>query len=230
VYGAAVAICNVVLLCKCPTALVAAAVFSAVQLPNCFGGCCYLCSCAAQTENCQKVCSNEHAVCNVQCLSNLISRQTCFHALWEQCCRRWSTLVSDYISASLQQYRYVMQGPGGGLGEGGIAAVYPPGQRPHGQGLDPAFLAVQLRKLQKKQKGALRELQAAAGREAFWKHSAHSAEQALDQVTPWLSDDLSTTCVMAVSAAAFSSAYSRSCVYRRSTLLSRSNMRFITSE
>ena len=89
-----------------------------------------------------------------------------------------------------------MQGPGGGLGEGGIAAVYPPGQqRPHGQGLDPAFLAVQLRKLQKKQKGALRELQAAAGREAFWKHSAHSAEQALDEVTPWLSDDLSAICM-----------------------------------
>ena len=85
-----------------------------------------------------------------------------------------------------------MQGPGGGLGEGGIAAVYPLGQRAQGQELDPAFLAVQMRKLQKKQKGVLRELQAAAGREAFWKHSAHSAEQALDEV--WLSDDISTTC------------------------------------
>ncbi len=88
-----------------------------------------------------------------------------------------------------------MQGPGGGLGEGGIAAVYPLGQRAHGQGLDPAFLAVQLRKLQKKQKGALRELQAASGREAFWKHSAHSAEQALDEVTPWLSGSLRTICM-----------------------------------
>ncbi len=116
-----------------------------------------------------------------------------------------------------------MQGPGVGLGEGGIAAVYPPGQRAQGQGLDPAFLAVQLRKLQKKQKGALRELQAAAGREAFWKHSAHSAEQALDEVSPWLSGDLSTIC-MSYSAAAFGSAYSRTCVHSRSTLLSRPNM------
>ncbi len=88
-----------------------------------------------------------------------------------------------------------MQGPGGGLGEGGIAAVYPPGQRAQGQGLDPAFLAVQLRKLQKKQKGALRELQAAAGREAFWKQTAHSAEHALDEVSLLLFDDMSTTCM-----------------------------------
>ncbi len=122
-----------------------------------------------------------------------------------------------------------MQGPGGGLGEGSIAAVYAPGQRAHGQGLDPAFLAVQLRKLQKKQKGALHELQAAAGREAFWKHSAHSAEQALDQVTPCFSDALSTTCVMTDSAAAFSSAYSRSCVHRRSTTLIRPNIAYITN-
>lgn len=88
-----------------------------------------------------------------------------------------------------------MQGPGGGLGEGGIAAVYPPGQRAHGQGLDPAFLAVQLRKLQKKQKGALHELHAASGREAFWKHSAHSAEQALDEVSPWRFGNVSTNCM-----------------------------------
>ena len=75
-----------------------------------------------------------------------------------------------------------IQGTGGGLGSGGIAAVYPQSQHGQGHGLDPAFLAVQLRKLQKKQKGAVRELQAAAAREAFWRRSSHSAEQALDEV------------------------------------------------
>ncbi|KAL0036198.1 hypothetical protein WJX79_007778 [Trebouxia sp. C0005] len=89
--------------------------------------------------------------------------------------------VEEALRYQLSQLQNAVKGPGGGLGEGGIAAVYPPGQRAQGQGLDPAFLAVQLRKLQKKQKGVLRELQATAGREAFWKHSAHSAEQALDE-------------------------------------------------
>ncbi|KAL0053187.1 hypothetical protein WJX82_002174 [Trebouxia sp. C0006] len=89
--------------------------------------------------------------------------------------------VEEALRYQLSHLQNAVKGPGGGLGEGGIAAVYPPGQWPPGQGLDPAFLAVQLRKLQKKQKGALRELQAASGREAFWKHSAQSAEQALDE-------------------------------------------------
>ena len=60
--------------------------------------------------------------------------------------------------------------------------MYPQSQHGQGYGLDPAFLAVQLRKLQKKQKGAVREVQAAAAREAFWRRSSHSAEQALDEV------------------------------------------------
>ncbi len=125
----------------------------------------------------------------------------------------------------------MIQGPEGGLGEGGIAAVYPPGQWPPGQGLDPAFLAVQLRKLQKKQKGALRELQAASGREAFWKHSAQSAEQALDEVSPWLFGNVSKTCV------SHDGRFCRLlwyCIQQELcsslTLLSRPNMRFSTSE
>lgn len=77
---------------------------------------------------------------------------------------------------------FMVQGRGGGLGEAGIAAVYPPGRRPPGQGLDPSYLAVQLRKLQKKQKGMLHELQATAAREAFWQSSSQSAEKALDEV------------------------------------------------
>ena len=45
-------------------------------------------------------------------------------------------------------------------------------------------MALQLRKLLKKQKQGARELQAAAAREAFWRSSAHAAEQALDEVIP----------------------------------------------
>ncbi|KAL0029933.1 hypothetical protein WJX77_008191 [Trebouxia sp. C0004] len=89
--------------------------------------------------------------------------------------------IEEALRYQLSHLQNAVKGPEMGLGKGGIAAVYPPGQRAQGQGLDPAFLAVQLRKLQKKQKGAMRELQAAAGREAFWKHNAHSAEQALDE-------------------------------------------------
>ena len=82
------------------------------------------------------------------------------------------------------QNRHVLQGTtGGGLGEGGIAAVHPPGRHPQGPGLDPGFLALQVRKLQKKHKGLVRELQAAAAREAFWKSSTQSAQQALDEVS-----------------------------------------------
>ena len=76
----------------------------------------------------------------------------------------------------------MVQGKGGGLGEAGIAAVYPLGRQPQGQRLDPAFLAVQLRKLQKKQKSMLHELQATAAREAFWQSSTQRAEKALDEV------------------------------------------------
>lgn len=61
--------------------------------------------------------------------------------------------------------------------------MYPGGHRPQGgPGLDPAYLGLQLRKLQKKQKGLVREVQAAAAREAFWKSTAHTAEQAVDEV------------------------------------------------
>lgn len=77
----------------------------------------------------------------------------------------------------------VMQGNGSGLGEAGIPAVYPGGHRhPGGPGLDPAYLGLQLRKLQKKQKGLVKEVQAAAAREAFWKSTAHTAEQAVNEV------------------------------------------------
>ena len=76
-----------------------------------------------------------------------------------------------------------MQGNGSGLGEAGIPAVYPGGHRhPGGPGLDPAYLGLQLRKLQKKQKGMVKEVQAAAAREAFWKSTAHTADQAVDEV------------------------------------------------
>lgn len=63
--------------------------------------------------------------------------------------------------------------------EGKIQAVYPGQGQPLGamQGL-----ALQIRKLQKKQKGMAKELQAAAAREAFWRDTAQAAEQALDQV------------------------------------------------
>ena len=44
-------------------------------------------------------------------------------------------------------------------------------------------MALQMRKLQKKQKSTAKELQAASAREAFWKDTAHSTEQALDEVT-----------------------------------------------
>ena len=44
-------------------------------------------------------------------------------------------------------------------------------------------MALQMRKLQKKQKTTAKELQAASAREAFWKDAAHSTEQALDEVT-----------------------------------------------
>lgn len=44
-------------------------------------------------------------------------------------------------------------------------------------------MALQMRKLQKKQKGTARELQAAAAREAFWKDTAQATEQALDEVS-----------------------------------------------
>lgn len=61
--------------------------------------------------------------------------------------------------------------------------MYPRGPRPQGgPGLDPAYLGLQLRKLQKKQKGLVKEVQAAAAREAFWKGTALTAEQAVDQV------------------------------------------------
>ena len=48
--------------------------------------------------------------------------------------------------------------------------------------MDPAYLGLQLRKLQKKQKGLVKEVQAAAAREGFWKQSAQTAEQAVDEV------------------------------------------------
>lgn len=77
----------------------------------------------------------------------------------------------------------LMQGNGSGLGEASISAVYPGGHRhPGGPGLDPAYLGLQLRKLQKKQKGLMKEVQAAAAREAFWKSTAQTAEQAIDEV------------------------------------------------
>lgn len=77
----------------------------------------------------------------------------------------------------------LLQGNGSGLGEAGIPAVYPGDRRPPGGlGLDPAYLGLQLRKLQKKQKGLVKEVQAAAAREAFWRSSAHTAEQAVDEV------------------------------------------------
>lgn len=77
----------------------------------------------------------------------------------------------------------MMQGNGSGWGEAGIPAVYPGGHRhPGGPGLDPAYLGLQLRKLQKKQKGLVKEVQAAAAREAFWKSTAQTAEQAVDEV------------------------------------------------
>ena len=79
-----------------------------------------------------------------------------------------------------------MQGHGSGLGEGAIAAVYPDarGVQHRGVGLDPAYLGLQLRKLQKKQKGLVKQAQAGAAREAFWKSTAQAAEQTVDEV--WL--------------------------------------------
>lgn len=58
--------------------------------------------------------------------------------------------------------------------------MYPGQGRPLGA---MQTMALQMRKLQKKQKGTARELQAAAAREAFWKDTAQATEQALDEVS-----------------------------------------------
>lgn len=82
-----------------------------------------------------------------------------------------------------------MQGQGSMTGKGSIAAAYPSGQRPQGglpqggSGLDPAYLGLQLRKLQKKGKGLVKQVQAGAAREAFWKSTAQTAEHAVDEVS-----------------------------------------------
>ena len=77
----------------------------------------------------------------------------------------------------------LLQGTGtlaqGNEEEGKIQAVYPGQAQPLGA---MQSLALQIRKLQKKQKYAAKELKAAAAREAFWRDTAQATEQALDQV------------------------------------------------